>query len=1226
MAITQLNVIQPQSRQEINSVVEYDYNMFSTARTSRMLTLRSIVAIHGIYEDGSQTWTDPTSQVLWLKDLLPRRLPNVRVLVYNYKAEALTSPGEGSADCILAYATSMVAELCADRQLDNTFDRPIIFICHGLGGLLVKRALAYSSSRRHKAVEHLRSIYISTYGILFMGTPHNGINKDVLLLPQKNQSEGPSQFMFSLLKGSEMLNEINDQFVPLMKRFSVYNFWEELETCSGSYRIHIVDQDSAAPPWDSVEKCGLMATHSAMTKFSSELDHGYRTILEALSRYVKHAPTLIMSRWTSNLKSIAKDRQQEVEELLQPQLQYVFTDDIGSDLPQFNEWCLVPRSPSVYFTIRQKHTKDVKEMLGSIRKYNDQKRNKILVLYGLGGSGKTQFCLKYVEDNKKKYAHPKYCTHLHILTSISRYWGVFWIDASNEKNIESGYASIGAQAGKGATMAAGIYWLSRCTQPWLLILDNADDPDMDISMYCPAGGNGHILVTTRNPNAIEHATAGHIRFRGMEPHEAVSFLLKAAYPNPQPDSPPGTSRKWTLAEKIAIELGYLPLALAHAGATIRRNIYTLEKYLHYYLGHRKSMMSYPRVKTADEANIITTWEIPFQKIVHKGSVEHKDAVDLMHIFAFMHFETIPESIFQRSWSGQMRMKPLASQMIYPDILQSVWNEEAQARFRRAIRILCDHSIIDHEPSKASCSMHPVIHSWARDRLPITEQKQWLRCTIEVLAECISPNLEASGRNFRALLLPHINSCLQALRSHYPPLPETIESAAAFERFAWVFAEQSMWTYARTLQQKVVQIRIKLLGKRNEKTILAQHSLGQSLWNLFEIKQAIEVQLQVLNTLRWHRPSIAEWTVWPIWKPIHITYCFALDDLTLTLWLAGKREISKMVGERAVVGLTRRLGPEDPRTLKAMFNLARTYLHLGEHDKCHKLLVWVLRLQKRFFGMKHPDTLMTRNELGISLCASKRHMAASQRLIENVLRARKEILGDEHAYTLWSINDLSKIYVERGRANEAASMLEGIIPIVQRTLGENHIGMSMTQNNLGLAYYAAERWKEAEGMIRPSLAKLPPDHPDWIHTMYGLAHIEMKLGHVNEAEKECTNLLDIITQKKIIALDSPRTAAIADLLLSIYRMQGREDDIAKLKQKFPRTESITSEERYDPYAVRKRSLPPVKAPPSMQSQDRPAGARQKPNISAPRHPPNPSSSKAELPKLEPNPKLVVRRTF
>lgn len=41
------------------------------------------------------------------------------------------------------------------------------------------------------------------------------------------------------------------------------------------------------------------------------------------------------------------------------------------------------------------------------------------------------------------------------LTLGYRYWGVFWIDASSEENAESGFASLGLEAGKGPTFAAG---------------------------------------------------------------------------------------------------------------------------------------------------------------------------------------------------------------------------------------------------------------------------------------------------------------------------------------------------------------------------------------------------------------------------------------------------------------------------------------------------------------------------------------------------------------------------------------------------------------------------------------------------------------------------------------------------------------------------------------------------------------------------------------------------
>jgi hypothetical protein len=361
----------------------------------------SIVAIHGLYEDELQTWTDSASKVLWLRDLLPHRLHHFRALAYSYKVAKFTSPGTDTTNSALGDAQNLVAELYADREFCDAFDRPIIFICHGFGGLLVKRALAFSNSRDGKAVEHLRSIYTCTYGILFLGTPHNGINKSTLL-SQSLQNPGPSQFTLGLLEGSEMLNEINDQFAPLMKQFSIYNFWEELETDYGTHKSFVVDPDSAAPPaWDNVEKCGITAMHSTMTKFVRHSDRKFQPILEALSRYARYAPAMIESRWRMSAELMDKKRQNEVEELLHPRRDSLLQADLT---PQdYNQWCLIPRKPSTFFTGRQKHATNAKDMLGSILKHNNHSRTRALVIYGLGGSGKTQFCLKYVENNKHRY-------------------------------------------------------------------------------------------------------------------------------------------------------------------------------------------------------------------------------------------------------------------------------------------------------------------------------------------------------------------------------------------------------------------------------------------------------------------------------------------------------------------------------------------------------------------------------------------------------------------------------------------------------------------------------------------------------------------------------------------------------------------------------------------------------------------------------------------------------
>lgn len=226
---------------------------------------------------------------------------------------------------------------------------------------------------------------------------------------------------------------------------------------------------------------------------------------------------------------------------------------------------------------------------------------------------------------------------------------------------------------------------------------------------------------------------------------------------------------------------------------------------------RELSNTFSHINNADDANIITTWEIPFRKIEARASVEYRDVVDIMHIFAFMHFESIPESIFQAFWNSTNGTE--TSFTGYPDILQnlSMLNEEAHARVRRAFRVLCDYSIIDYDPGQKSCSLHPVVHTWARSRLTPDEYVRWMSCTTAMLAHCISSNFESSGRQFRRQFLSHIDAVLRTLHQQFPSFPETTKQAAELDKFASVYAENGLWKQACSLRRKVIDLRAKKLG-------------------------------------------------------------------------------------------------------------------------------------------------------------------------------------------------------------------------------------------------------------------------------------------------------------------------------------------------------------------------------------------------------------------------------
>jgi hypothetical protein len=101
--------------------------------------------------------------------------------------------------------------------------------------------MAYSPSRTSKSIQHVHSIYVSTFGILFLGTPHDDGNKAQLasvsrrmigtLVPSKVvDTEG--QLLDAMQEGSEVLQNITDMFVPLMKDFHIF-IWEQEKTNMG---------------------------------------------------------------------------------------------------------------------------------------------------------------------------------------------------------------------------------------------------------------------------------------------------------------------------------------------------------------------------------------------------------------------------------------------------------------------------------------------------------------------------------------------------------------------------------------------------------------------------------------------------------------------------------------------------------------------------------------------------------------------------------------------------------------------------------------------------------------------------------------------------------------------------------------------------------------------------------------------------------------------------------
>jgi len=81
-------------------------------------------------------------------------------------------------------------------------------------------------------------------------------------------------------------------------------------------RHFVVDEDSAAPVIEGVERMGIERDHSNMCKFETENSPGYDVVAEALQRYAGDAPQLVATRWEEEKRIREFERQGAAREIL----------------------------------------------------------------------------------------------------------------------------------------------------------------------------------------------------------------------------------------------------------------------------------------------------------------------------------------------------------------------------------------------------------------------------------------------------------------------------------------------------------------------------------------------------------------------------------------------------------------------------------------------------------------------------------------------------------------------------------------------------------------------------------------------------------------------------------------------------------------------------------------------------------------------------------------------
>lgn len=142
----------------------------------------------------------------------------------------------------------------------------------------------------------------------------------------------------------------------------------------------------------------------------------------------------------------------------------------------------------------------------------DATNQKVFVLHGLGGAGKTQTALQIVKQTQDTWLD------------------IVYVDAASTDTLEASLTEFATFKRIGDTHKDTLRWLATHNHRWLLVVDNVDNPDVNILDYLPQCSHGSVLITTRNKELVDLAI-GPDSDRDvslMEPAEALRLLLKAS--------------------------------------------------------------------------------------------------------------------------------------------------------------------------------------------------------------------------------------------------------------------------------------------------------------------------------------------------------------------------------------------------------------------------------------------------------------------------------------------------------------------------------------------------------------------------------------------------------------------------------------------------------------------------------------------------------------------------
>ncbi|MFF5938446.1 tetratricopeptide repeat protein [Streptomyces sp. NPDC012508] len=705
---------------------------------------------------------------------------------------------------------------------------------------------------------------------------------------------------------------------------------------------------------------------------------------------------------------------------------------------------LVGRTPLVL--------RDRREVMRGLLTAAADETGQVHVLHGLGGCGKTAVAQAVFNE----------------VTRGGLRAGL-WVNASERATLRAGMLAVAADRGAATAELAAAhtgqrasadlvwYYLHSSSEPWLLVLDSADDPEvLGEGAWLRQSPQGTVIVTTRQAGSPVWQGA-HLHHLGVLPVEDAALVLRDLAPDA------GSAEE---AEKVARRLDCLPLALTLAGSFLSRQLlesWSMSDYWRHLDDDPTKLIDQGSVPGDAERNarqlVGRTWGISLAALADAGLPE---SASLLRLLSCWSSDPVPLSL----------IRPEAVNAAHLDALEPPLTG---SRVETALRGLLDHSLVSlvsldvgGEPMRC-VKTHGVVLDSVAAAVPEGQRPLLVTAAAELLQGAVpasgAPTQEAHHVGH---LVPHAANLLRRVEG----ADVAGHAVALGTRLAAILFESGDFPAAVSLAQASAKAAGQWLGPDDPVTLRAAYQAAMSLFRLGRFEESEALHRQVLD--------IRE----RVLGPEHPETLQSRQDISEPLGQLQRIEECMATLRDTAEIRSRVLGAHHRDTLHARALLIEHLSGADAVDEFDRVGPEIVAACEEHLGDESFTTVTARHNYAYGLYRLDRP-ARAETEARRALKGRERVHGPDHALTLSAAVLLSWILGKLGQVEESLSLGRRVVLGQERALGREHPYLLATRAGLAEALAAAGDSAEAQALARQNLPVcervLGPDDPVTVKT-------------------------------------------------------------------------------------------------------------------------------------------------